>query len=96
MYIYDDKKDKTEIIEIDDSTIEENPDLEFFNYNNIRNVWHSDEKQWYLLIIDVVRFLTDSKDPKQYIKKIRQRDKELPPSGVQIVPHFKCLLLTEK
>lgn len=28
-------------------------------------------------IVDVVRFLTDSKDPKQYIKKMRQRDEEL-------------------
>ena len=77
MYIYDDKKDKTEIIEIDNSTIEKNPDLEFFNDNDIRKVWHSGEEEWYLSIIDVVRFPTDSKDPKQYIKKMRQRDKEL-------------------
>jgi hypothetical protein len=77
MYIYDDKKDKTQIIEIDNSTIEKNPDLEFFNDNDIRKVWHSGEEEWYLSIIDVVRFLTDSKDPKQYIKKMHQRDEEL-------------------
>lgn len=75
--IYDDKKSKTEIIEIDDSKVEDNPNLEFFNDNDIRKVWHSGEEEWYLSIIDVVRFLTDSKDPKQYIKKMRQRDEEL-------------------
>ncbi len=77
IYIYDDKKEKTEIIEIDDSKVEDNPDLEFFNDNDIRKVWHSGEEEWYLPIVDVVRFLTDSKDPKQYIKKMRQRDEEL-------------------
>jgi len=77
IYIYDDKKAKTEIIEIDDSKIEDNPDLEFFNDNDIRKVWHSGEEEWYLSIVDVVRFLTDSNDPKQYIKKMRQRDEEL-------------------
>lgn len=95
IYIYDDKKDKTEIIGIDDTRIEDNSDLGFFNDNGIRKVWHSGEEEWYLLIVDVVRFLTDSKDPKQYIKKMHQRDEELS-SGVQFVPLLKCLLLIEK
>ena len=30
--------------------------------------------------------LTDSKDPKQYIKRMRQRDNELAKGWVQIVP----------
>lgn len=77
IYIFNDKKGKTEIIEIDESRIADNSDLEFFNDNNIRKVWHSGEEEWYLSIVDVVYFLTDSKDPKQYIKKMRQRDKEL-------------------
>ncbi len=77
IYIYNDKKGKTEIIEIDESKVEDSPDLEFFNDNDIRKVWHSGEEEWYLSIVDVVYFLTDSKDPKQYIKKMRQRDKEL-------------------
>lgn len=77
IYIYDDKKGKTEIIEIEEIRFSDNPDLEFFNDNDIRKVWHSGEEEWYLSIVDVVRFLTDSKDPKQYIKKMRQRDEEL-------------------
>ena len=41
IYIYDDKKGKTEIIEIEESKFADNPDLEFFNDNDIRKVWHS-------------------------------------------------------
>lgn len=77
IFIYDNKKDKTEIIEIEETRFADNPDLEFFNDNDIRKVWHSGEEEWYLSIVDVVRYLTDSKDPKQYIKKMRQRDEEL-------------------
>ena len=51
--------------------------MEFFNDHDIRKVWHSGEEEWYLSIIDVVRVLTDISDPKQYIKILRIRDKEL-------------------
>ena len=32
---------------------------------------------WYFSVLDVVTVLTDSVDPKQYIKKMRARDPEL-------------------
>ena len=51
--------------------------MEFFNDHSIRKVWHSGEEEWYLSIVDVVQVLTDSSDPKQYIKKMRARDKAL-------------------
>ena len=73
IYVYDEHQDKTNIITIDDSEISENSELEFFNDHDIRKVWHSGEEEWYLSIIDVVRVLTDSSDPKQYIKKLRIR-----------------------
>lgn len=40
-------------------------------------LWHFGQEEWYLSIVDVVCFLTDSIDPKQYIKKMRQRNEEL-------------------
>ena len=43
-----------------------------FKGNNIRRTWHSNE--WWFSIVDVVKVLTDSADPKQYIKKMRSRD----------------------
>ena len=46
-----------------------------FGAKRIRRTWH--EEQWFFSVVDVVAALTDSADPKQYIKKMRQRDHEL-------------------
>jgi DNA-damage-inducible protein D len=43
-----------------------------FQGREIRRIWHNNE--WYFSVIDIVQILTDSTDPKQYIKKLRQRD----------------------
>lgn len=51
--------------------------LQLFNSNKIRTAWNADEEEWYFSVVDVVQALTDSTDPKQYIKKLRTRDSEL-------------------
>lgn len=51
--------------------------IKLFQSNQIRSAWNEDEQQWYFSIVDVVGALTDSADTKQYIKKMRSRDKEL-------------------
>lgn len=51
--------------------------IKLFQSNQIRSVWNEDKQQWYFSITDVVAALTDSADPKQYIKKMRSRDNEL-------------------
>lgn len=76
VYIYDENEQKTHAVSINNDDID-NSELEFFNDHSIRKVWHSGEEEWYLSVIDVVQVLTDSTDPKQYIKKMRSRDKEL-------------------
>ncbi len=43
----------------------------------IRSTWNEEEGQWYFSVVDVVEALTDSNDPKQYIKKMRSRDEAL-------------------
>ena len=43
----------------------------------VRTAWNEDEERWYFSIVDVVKVLTDSADPKRYIKKMRSRDPEL-------------------
>lgn len=43
------------------------------------------ENEWWFVVEDVVFALTDSSDPKQYIKRMRQRDPELRQGWVQIV-----------
>ena len=74
-YVFDEETSTTVPMQVreEDMSLEE---LEFFN-GNIRKVWHSQEEEWYISIVDVVQYLTDSADAKQYIKKMRSRDPEL-------------------
>ena len=43
-----------------------------FQGKNIRRTWFNGE--WWFSIFDIISVLTDSADPKQYIKKMRSRD----------------------
>ena len=51
--------------------------IKLFQGNKIRSKWNEEEGQWYFSVVDVVEALTDSNDPKQYIKKMRSRDEAL-------------------
>ena len=51
--------------------------IKLFQDKRIRSVWNEEEEQWYFSVVDVVEALTDSNDPKQYIKKMRSRDEGL-------------------
>ena len=61
----------------------ENTKIALFKGKEIRKVIHKNE--WWFVVEDVVWVLTDSKDPKQYIQKLKQRDPELKKGWVQIV-----------
>ena len=50
-------------------------EIALFEQKEIRRVWQDEE--WYFSVSDVVKALTDSTDPKQYIKKMHARDPEL-------------------
>lgn len=52
-------------------------EIKLFQDRRIRSEWNEAEEQWYFSIEDIVSALTDSTDPKQYIKRMRYRDKEL-------------------
>ena len=60
--------------------------IKLFQGNKIRSTWNEEEGQWYFVLEDVVTVLTDSRDPKQYIKRMKLRDAELAKGWVQIVP----------
>lgn len=51
--------------------------IKLFEDKLVRSVWDEEKEEWYFSIVDVVEILTDSSDPKQYIKKMRSRDDEL-------------------
>ena len=60
--------------------------IKLFESKNIRSVWNEADEKWYFVVEDVISILTDSNDPKQYVKRMRKRDIELAAGWVQIVP----------
>lgn len=52
-------------------------EIKLFENSQIRSVWDSEKEEWFFSVVDVVQVLTDSADPKQYVKKMRSRDPEL-------------------
>jgi prophage antirepressor-like protein len=59
-----------------------------FKNKQVRKTLHNNE--WWFVINDVIESLTDSNDPAQYFKKLKERDEELAKltdkGGVQFVP----------
>ncbi len=49
--------------------------LVVFQDKEVRRTWHNDE--WYYSLVDIVAVLSESKNPTDYLKKIRKRDGEL-------------------
>ena len=60
----------------------ENSNLIPFENKEIRKAWHNE--QWYFAILDVLEFLTNTKNPKQYWKDVKKRDPQLDEGGVKI------------
>ena len=62
--------------------------IALFKGKKIRKTLHQNE--WWFVINDVIEALTDSRDPAQYFKRLKSRDKELAKltdkGGVQFVP----------
>ena len=46
-----------------------------FEGKPIRKIWHNDE--WYFSVVDVIDILTDSRNPKSYWGKLKERDIQL-------------------
>ncbi len=57
--------------------------IALFQRKEIRRVIHNNE--WWFVVEDVVLALIDSRDPKQYIQRMKLRDPELRKGWVQIV-----------
>lgn len=70
-YEYDDTTGTTVPVSIDDTSSFNEQELEFFYNRNVRKVWHKQQGEWYLSIIDVVQVLTDSVSPKKYWSKLK-------------------------
>ena len=65
--------------------------IKLFESKQIRSDWNEEEQEWYFAVVDVIAVLTDSNDPKQYIRcvyvcpRVCKRGLSLPKSTTQ--PH---------
>jgi DNA-damage-inducible protein D len=57
--------------------------IALFHGREVRKTLH--ENEWWFVVEDVTVVLTDSADPKQYIRRMRERDPELEKGWVQFV-----------
>ncbi len=51
--------------------------IKLFESKQIRTVWDDNKEKWYFSVQDIVQILSESRDVKQYIKRVRSRDTEL-------------------
>lgn len=66
-----------------------NNKIALFEESKIRKVYKNNE--WYYSINDVITLLTDTKNPYEYLKKIKQKDKELERIWHQISIHLNMV-----
>lgn len=66
---------------------EKSTEIALFRGKQIRKTIHNDE--WWFSVTDVIEILTETKNPIDYIKKVRKRDQELAEGWGQIVTPLK-------
>jgi len=47
--------------------------IKLFDDKKIRVAWNEDEEKWYFSIVDVIGVLTESPDPRNYWKVLKNR-----------------------
>ena len=53
--------------------MEENKKVQLFENQSIRTAWDEENEEWFFSIVDVIKVLTESKDPSAYWRKLKQR-----------------------
>ena len=48
-------------------------DIKMFEGSQIRSVWDNEREEWYFSIVDVVGFLTESNNPRDYWYRVKKR-----------------------
>lgn len=52
-------------------------DVKMFEDSQIRSVWDNEKEEWYFSVVDVVGVLSESKNPTDYLRKMKKRDEIL-------------------
>lgn len=56
-----------------ENVLEENNKIQLFENQSIRTAWDEENEEWFFSIVDVIKTLTESKDPNAYWRKLKQR-----------------------
>ena len=70
--------------------------IKLFESKSIRSVWSETEQKWFFSVHDVIEALTDSADPRQYVKKMRSRDSILATNWGTICTQVEMIALDGK
>ena len=62
--------------------------IQLFEEKKVRTVWDEENEEWYFSIVDVVGVLTDSPNPNNYWKVLKNRLKK---EGSQLVTNCNQL-----
>ena len=57
--------------------MEENLAIQLFEGKKVRIAWDAEQEKYYFAVADIVQVLTDTVNPRDYIKKMLRRDPEL-------------------
>ena len=55
----------------------ENLTIQLFEGKKVRIAWYAEQEKYYFSVADIVQVLTDTINPRDYIKKMLRRDPEL-------------------
>ena len=60
--------------------------IQLFEGKKVRIVWDAEKEKYYFAVADIVQVLTDTVNPRDYIKKMLRRDPELKSKWGTICP----------
>ena len=70
--------------------------IQLFEGKKVRIVWDAEQEKYYFSVTDIVQVLTDSVNPRDYIKKMLRRDPELKSKWGTICPPVEMLAPSKK
>ena len=65
--------------------------IQLFESRKVRIAWDAEQEKYYFAVADIVQILTDSVNPRDYIKKMLRRDQELKSKWGTICPPVEML-----
>jgi len=65
--------------------------IQLFEGKKVRIIWDAGQEKYYFSVADIVQVLTDSVNPRDYIKKMLRRDPELKSKWGTICPPVEML-----